>query len=135
MSQRPHRKLIVWQKAMDFVETVYHVTGRFPHEEQFGLVAQLRRAAVSVASNIAEGAARQTMKETLQALYIARGSISELDTQLEIAHRLRFLSEAQWIELLGPLDDMSRLLQGLISSKKRPSISQSLNHSITQSLR
>ena len=85
MSEKPHKRLIVWQKAMDAVEEMYRLTEHFPSEERFGLVSQMRRASVSIATNIAEGAARQTTKERLQFLFISRGSLSELDTQLEIA--------------------------------------------------
>ena len=88
MSEKPHKRLIVWQRAMNFIETVYKLTDQFPTSEQFSVVTQLRRAAISVASNIAEGSARQTVKEHLQFFYVARGSISELDTQIEIARRL-----------------------------------------------
>lgn len=118
MGGKPHKRLIVWNKATDFIETLYRLTEAFPKEEQFGLVTQLRRAAVSVASNIAEGAARQTLKEQVQFLYVARGSISELDTQLEIARRLRFIDMDQWEKLMTDLDEVGRLLHGLIMSKR-----------------
>jgi len=118
MSEKPHRKLIVWQKAMSFVETIYRLTESFPKTEQFGLTTQLRRAAVSIVSNIAEGAARQTSREYLQALYIARGSVSEVDTQLEIAQRLDLITAGQQHSAMEDLDDISRLLNGLMSSKR-----------------
>ena len=85
---KPHRKLKVWQAGMDFVVELYRELENFPAREQFGLAAQLRRAAVSIPSNIAEGAARKNTKELVQFLYIARGSLSELDTQLEICFRV-----------------------------------------------
>lgn len=118
MSDKPHKQLMVWQKAMDFIETIYRLTERFPKEEQFGLVAQLRRASISIASNIAEGAARRTTKEHLQFFYVARGSISELDTQIEISHRLGFLSSEQQRATLEALDQIGRLMTGLIRSKQ-----------------
>ncbi|MDP3723310.1 MAG: four helix bundle protein [Candidatus Omnitrophota bacterium] len=118
MSEKPHKRLVVWQKAIDFIEKIYRVTEQFPSEERFGLVTQMRRAAISVASNLAEGAARQTVKEHLQFYYVARGSISELNTQTEIAHRLQFIDTEQRTAILGELDDISRLLNGLMNSKR-----------------
>ncbi|HEU4664889.1 MAG TPA: four helix bundle protein [Dokdonella sp.] len=87
-AKRPHERLDVWQDAMSLVEAVYRLTARFPENERFGLVSQMRRAAVSVPSNIAEGAARRSTLEYLRFLSIARGSLSELDTQIQIAARL-----------------------------------------------
>ena len=86
-SKKPHRKLKLWQESMGFVVDLYRVLEGFPKAERFGLVSQLQRAAVSIPSNLAEGAARKNKKEFLQFLYIARGSLSELDTQLEISFR------------------------------------------------
>jgi len=129
MSEKPHKKLIAWQKAMELIEAVYALTRRLPREEQFGLVAQMRRAAVSVASNIAEGAARQTIKEQVQGFYIARGSISELDTQMEIVHRLGMISTEQRTQVIEELNEVGRLVNGLIVSKKRGATqSYSLTH-------
>jgi four helix bundle protein len=86
--KRPHERLDVWQDAMSLVEAVYRMTAQFPDSERFGLVSQMRRAAVSVPSNIAEGAARRSTSEYLRFLSIARGSLAELDTQIQIASRL-----------------------------------------------
>ena len=86
-----HQDLVAWQEAMRLVEMVYRRTAAFPRKETFGLSAQLRRSAVSVPSNIAEGAARNTSGELLQFLGVANGSLAELQTQLEIAVRLGFL--------------------------------------------
>jgi four helix bundle protein len=88
--QRPHQRLEVWRDAMALVESIYRVTARFPQDERLGLTRQLRRAAVSVPSNIAQGAARRSTPEYLRFLSIARGSLSGLDTQLELAARLGF---------------------------------------------
>jgi four helix bundle protein len=88
--QRPHEGLQVWQDAMDLVEAIYAFSAIFPDAERFGLTSQLRRAAVSVPSNIAEGAARRSRPEYCRFLSIARGSLSELDTQCQIAVRLRY---------------------------------------------
>jgi len=85
-----HKKLDIWKLSLDLVEEIYKVTMAFPSEEKFGLTNQLRRAAVSVPSNIAEGAARQFDKENIQFLYISLGSLSELETQLIISNRLGY---------------------------------------------
>jgi four helix bundle protein len=119
MSERPHRSLKLWQKAVEFVVQVYQATARFPPSERFGLAGQMRRAAVSVASNIAEGAARRTQKEYAQFLYTARGSTSELDTQLEIARRLGYLKAESFQTLTGMLDEIGRMLAGLIAYASR----------------
>jgi four helix bundle protein len=92
--KRPHERLDVWQDAMALVETVYRLSKSFPVAERFGLTPQVRRCAVSVPSNIAEGAARRSTAEYLRFLSIARGSLSELDTQMQIAVRLRYLEPA-----------------------------------------
>lgn len=86
--ERPHERLEVWADSMTLVEHVYRVTSRFPDHERFGLVSQMRRSAISVPSNIAEGAARRSTSELLRFLSIARGSLAELDTQLQISRRL-----------------------------------------------
>ena len=118
MSERPHKKLAVWQKAMDFIEKVYTVTEGFPPGERFGLVTQMRRAAVSIATNIAEGVARQTSKETTQFFFVSRGSMSELDTQIDIAHRLGFMDAERRAAMTADLDELSAMLNGLISRKR-----------------
>lgn len=87
---KTHKDLEVWQKAIAFVTDDYNQTGHFPKEEMYGLVSQIRRSAVSLPSNIAEGAARQLNKEYIQFLYVALGSLMELDTQLIITKNLNF---------------------------------------------
>jgi four helix bundle protein len=89
--EKRHQKLDVWRDAMTLVEVIYRLTAAFPSDEKFGLTAQLRRAAVSVPSNIAEGAARTSRTEYVRFLSIARGSLAEIDTQIEIARRLGYL--------------------------------------------
>jgi four helix bundle protein len=111
---RKHYDLMAWQQAMQLVKHVYDGTGRFPAEEKYGLVSQMRRAAVSVPSNIAEGAARQSKKEFLQFLVLARGSLSELDTQYLLAKQLNFTSGQE--ELERQIDRVFGLLGGLLNS-------------------
>jgi len=119
MGEKPHKKLEAWRRAVDLVVVVYQTTLGFPAEERFGLTAQVRRAAVSVASNIAEGAARGSARLFVNALQIARGSLSELDTQVVIASRLGYLSEQKAAELAIRLAEVDRLLNGLIASVHR----------------
>jgi four helix bundle protein len=90
-NKRPHEKLDVWQDAMTLVEMIYRLTAAFPDNERFGLVAQMRRACVSIPSNLAEGAARRSTLDYVRFLSIARGSLAELDTQIQIATRLGFM--------------------------------------------
>lgn len=89
------RDLRVWQAAMDLVESIYHLTRAFPKHEMYGLASQIQRAAVSVPSNIAEGHTRESSKEYLQHLSIAQASLAELETQLEIARRLNYVSPTE----------------------------------------
>ncbi len=116
MTEKPHRKLTLWQKSVDFIAELYKALKKFPSEERFGIIAQMQKASVSIPSNIAEGAARKSRKEYLQFLYNARGSLSELDTQLEISLRLNYLTSEEYIRLQDMLDEISRMLNGLISS-------------------
>ena len=109
-----HRDLMVWQKGIQFVKTVYRVTSVFPREEMFGLTQQIRRAAVSVPSNIAEGAARKGAIEFSRFLYVARASLSEVDTQLVIAKELQYTNET----LRPEIDVLFKLINGLIRSLK-----------------
>ena len=110
------QQLDVWKQAMDLVTEVYQATARFPKEEIYGLTSQLRRAAVSIPSNIVEGQGRRTTKEFLNHLSIARGSLMEVRTQLEIARRLNYMSMEQADGLDPSLGNVGRLLNGLIRS-------------------
>lgn len=110
---RPHEKLDVWNKAIDFVVTVYRATDSFPKDEKFGLTSQIRRAAVSIPANIAEGAARQSNKEFIHFLSNAQGSASELETELLIAHRLGYLGANSYREVRSTLDSIGRMIVGL----------------------
>jgi four helix bundle protein len=113
---KPHKKLNAWSEAVDLAQHIYRVTERFPSNEQFGLTSQIGRASVSIPSNIAEGAARQTKKEFLNFLHIAKGSLSELDTQLEIASRLKYLDQARWETFDERLERIDHMLSGLVRS-------------------
>lgn len=110
---RSYRDLRVWQGAMDFVVRLYAVTESFPKSEAFGLTNQMRRAAVSIPSNIAEGHSR-TRQEYGRFLRIARGSLAELETQLELAHRIGYLTPSQYHELVTDLSTIGKQLTKLI---------------------
>ncbi len=110
---RTHEKLDVWKKSVDFVVEIYRVTDNFPKEERFGLVSQLRRAAVSIPANISEGAARSFPKETLHFISNAQGSASEVSTELLIAHRLGFVNAEEFSRLTAECDEISRMMTGL----------------------
>jgi four helix bundle protein len=105
-----HKDLDLWKKSMDLVETIYKLTQVFPDSEKFGLTSQMRRAAVSIPSNIAEGAARKGDKELIHFLHIALGSLSELETQYLIAIRLAFIKNEETIE--EQMIDVKKLLLG-----------------------
>ena len=113
---RKHRDLLDWQKSLTLVERIYVLTESFPKHEQFGLTSQLRRAAVSVPSNIAEGAARATRKDLLHFLVIARGSLSEMDTLVEIAGKLGYIQDKDPIH--HEINQIGGLLARLRSSLK-----------------
>ena len=119
--EKPHRKLKVWQAGMDFVAELYKELEKFPAQEKFGLITQLQRAAVSIPSNIAEGAARKNTRELIQFLYVARGSLSELDTQSEICFRVGHLERTVYDRFADKLEEISRMLNGLISSLAKKS--------------
>ena len=114
--EKPHKKLDVWQAAMKVAQMVYKITTKFPKDEKFGLVSQMRRASVSIPCNIAEGAARQGKKEFKNFLSIAQGSLSELDTQLELTILLGYLRVEELRELWDQLLRIDKMLSGLIRS-------------------
>ena len=102
-----HTELKVWKKSIDLVELIYQETNHFPKAEKYGLVSQMRRSAISIPSNIAEGAGRTTCREYLRFLDISSGSLSELETQLIVAQRLGFLDNDEILKLqLGPIRAM-----------------------------
>ena len=111
-----YRELLVWQKAMDLALLVYKLTEAFPKREIYGLAAQIRRAGVSVPSNIAEGYGRGSGKEYLHFLSIAQGSLKELETQIILSERLRYATSAQAAELLAEAETIGKMLGSLIRS-------------------
>src|SRR5262249_26842299 len=115
---KTHKDLDVWRGAVGLAKDIYAVTQTFSKEEWFGLVLQLRRTAVSIASNIAEGSARQTTKELVQFLYMAAGSASELDTQLEIARAVSAGKEQELLRLQTEAARGAMMLRALIKSLK-----------------
>ena len=113
-----YRDLKAWQKSMDLVFRIYEATRRFPKEEMYGLTSQLRRAAVSIPSNIAEGKGRSTDRELALFLSHARGSVHEVETQLLIARHLGYLTKSEAEELGALSGELARVLNGLIRSFK-----------------
>jgi four helix bundle protein len=116
MAVRNYSELIAWQKAMDLVEKIYSSTKRFPKEELYGLTSQVRRAAVSVPSNIAEGQGRKSTNEFLHHLSISYGSLREVETQILIAGRLHYLGQEEIKRLLELSAEVGRLINGLSHS-------------------
>jgi len=112
--KRAHHDLRVWQEAMELVKMIYQSSSSFPESENFGLKSQIRRAAISVPSNIAEGAARTSDKEFLQFLSISRGSLSEVETQMLISRNLGYLENPDHV--MEQIDKVFGLLGGLIKS-------------------
>ena len=116
MKVRNYQDLIVWQKSMDFVEEVYSFSKVFPKEETYGLTSQLRRAVVSIPSNIAEGQGRRTTADFCRHLSIAYGSLREAETQILIGQRLRYISDDSTDCLMKMAGEVGRLLNGLMAS-------------------
>lgn len=115
---RTHKDLDAWKLSVGLVVLIYQLTNTFPKEEVFGLTNQIRRAAVSIPSNIAEGAARNSNKELIQFLHISLGSQQELDTQLLISKKLEYLTEDQYNEINIKIETVGKLLNGLIKYLK-----------------
>lgn len=114
-----YKDLDVYKKSIDFVVDIYKTTESFPESEKFGLISQLRRAAVSLPSNLAEGSGRNGRKELINFLHIARGSLFEIGTQLEISHRLGFLSQENYAKLEERRATIQRMMNALISSLRK----------------
>ncbi len=118
LNSQTHKDLEVWKQGIDLVERIYSITNHFPKEELFGLTSQIRRSAISIPSNIAEGYARASRKELTQFLYISLGSLSELETQIIIALKLGFINDEQ---LLQDIEIVRRKLLNLIKYQKSKS--------------
>ncbi len=116
---KTHKDLDVWKRAIELAKDVYELTKNYPKEELYGLVSQMRRSAVSIASNISEGAARQGKKEFIQFLYIALGSASELDTQIEISKSTGNGETSKLDAIQNNMENIKKMLSGLIRSLKR----------------
>ena len=112
---RDYRDLLVWQKGIGLARSVYEITSQFPPDERFGLISQMRRAAISVPSNIAEGQARHTTGEFVQSISHAEGSLAELDTQLFMSTELSYCSTNQVAELHNTISDLRKMVNALRS--------------------
>ena len=118
LNERPHKKLELWKEAIELVVLIYESTSNFPRAEEFGLKSQLRRAAVSVPSNISEGLTRRTNPDKIHFLNVADGSLSEIDTQLEISFRLKLIDNSKFNIIVSKLIVVQKLLSGLVRSLK-----------------
>jgi len=118
MALQTHKDLKVWQQSKDFVSEIFRLTATFPKEEMYSLTAQIKRSAISIPSNIAEGSARESNKEYIRFLYIALGSLAELDTQLQIANDLEFIKSDEYKKVSVKLNEIGKMLSGLISYRK-----------------
>ena len=116
MILKKYNDLVAWQKAMDLVQAIYEVTSQFPREEIYGLTSQIRRASISVPSNIAEGQGRKSTREFQHHLSIAYGSLMEVETQVLIAGRLSYLNHAQAHSLIERTSEVGRVINGLLNS-------------------
>lgn len=113
---RSYKDLVVWQKGIELVEEVYRLTARFPNHERYGLAGQVQRAAVSVPSNIAEGHERHHLNEYLQHLSIALASLAEVETQLEIARRLKYVAQNDSAKVEAQTDALGKQIRSLRNS-------------------
>lgn len=118
MVDKPHKKLDSWKESIDLTITVYEITGKIPTDEKFGLISQMRRAAVSIASNIAEGTARNSNKEFIHFLYVAHGSLAELDTQCVISEALGYITDGDSKRLNKRIETVGKLIFSLINHLK-----------------
>ena len=118
MLELSHKKLDVWKKSIELVSEVYRLTSKFPIQEQYGLSSQIRRSAISVPSNISEGVARSSKSETVRFLDIARASLVELDTQIEIAVKLNYLSDSDTTTLSEMINHTFAMLSKFLKSIK-----------------
>lgn len=128
---RSYKNLIAWRKAMDLIEVTYRLTSRFPANERFGLVAQLRRAAVSIVANIAEGYGRRTRADYVHFLDIAAGSANEVEAQIPVARRLGSIDETGARPALSLISEVHRLLRGLVKKLEASPKSRVSNQRLT----
>ena len=110
------KDLVVWQKAMDYVVLIYEMTGLFPSDEKYGITNQMRRAAVSIPSNIAEGQVKMSDKEFIRFLLVSKGSCAELETQLLLCVRLHYIENEKADQMISMVNDIGKMISGLIIS-------------------
>ena len=115
---RKHHNLIVWQKSKLLASNDYDITKKFPRDEIFSLTQQMKRAAISIPANVSEGIGRNTFKDTIQFLYISRGSLFELETLIQISLDLNFTNKDATEKILIDIEELSKILNGLIRSYK-----------------
>lgn len=116
MKKKSYKDLLVWQRAVDLAETVYHATENFPKREHLGLASQIRKSAISIAPNIAEGSARHSNREFIQFLIIARGSSAELQTQMLVSHRMNFIKREDYMLISNMVNEIGKMMNGLKTS-------------------
>jgi four helix bundle protein len=121
MALKHYRELIVWQKAVELVVVIYRITTKFPHAELYGLTSQIRRAAISIPSNIAEGQGRNTTRDFIHFLSIAHGSLKEMETQVIISQRLGFIEDKETSSIIESTNEIGRLISGLSKALKKKS--------------
>jgi len=119
---RDFKDLEVWKKSIDLAERIYIVTKKFPSDEKYGLISQLRRAIISVSSNIAEGCGRRTSKNFVGFLYNAFGSVKEIESQLMISYRLKYIEKNIYDELVNELDSIGKMLRSFIDYVSRRNV-------------
>jgi four helix bundle protein len=130
--QKGYKDLIVWKNGVDLAELIYKLTEDFPKREMFGITSQLRRAAVSVPSNIAEGWSRDSPKYFIQFLNVAKGSLAEMETQLILARRMKLVPVNQEENIFGLIDREARMLNSLINTIKKSIKAPNSNNSSTE---
>ena len=114
MKTSDYKELTIWTKSMDLAQLIYSITTNFPEDERFGIISQIRRAAISIPSNIAEGHARYSNKEFIHFLKIALGSNAELETQIILSHRLNYIDDVSQVQILKETKELSKMIISLI---------------------
>jgi len=117
-----YQELKIWSKSKELVALIYQITAVFPASEQFGITNQIRRSAVSVPSNIAEGWSRNSTRDFLNFLYIARGSLAELETQISISHDLGYIPEHYFLDVHNQITEIGKMINGTITPLKQKSL-------------